>query len=176
MYSPRMNPGALRRFPGKFPIFNLGEFVILESKKLTTFRNKGDKIVQGRRLKKDDQIPGTIPFVMAGTTNSGVVNYISNPVARFPKNSITVDIFGNVFYRDFEFGAGDDTGVYWNDNEGKEYSKEAMLFFAIVIAKSLSGKFSFGNKIMKPLTSAVQKLLVKDLIFQIFGEETIENI
>ena len=113
---------------------------------------------------------------MAGTTNSGVVNYISNPVARFPKNSITVDIFGNVFYRDFEFGAGDDTGVYWNDNEGEEYSKEAMLFFAIVIAKSLSGKFSFGNKIMKPLTSAVQKLLVKDLIFQIFGEETIENI
>ncbi|NCC69234.1 MAG: hypothetical protein EOM14_13770 [Clostridia bacterium] len=101
-------------------------------------------MVQGRRLKKDDQIPGTIPFVMAGTTNSGVVNYISNPVARFPKNSITVDIFGNVFYRDFEFGAGDDTGVYWNDNEGKEYSKEAMLFFAIVIAKSLSGKFSFG--------------------------------
>ena len=84
---------------------------------------------------------------MAGTTNAGVVNYISNPVASFPRNSITVDIFGNVFYRDFDFGAGDDTGVYWNDE--KDYSKEAMLFFAISMEKSLSGKFSFGNKLRR---------------------------
>ena len=104
-----------------------------------------NKIVQGRRLKKDDQISGDIPFVMAGTTNSGVVNYISNPVANFPKNSITVDIFGNVFYRDYDFGAGDDTGVYWN-NEIK-YSKETMLFFSISIEKSLFGKFDFGKKL-----------------------------
>lgn len=82
---------------------------------------------------------------MAGTTNAGVVNYISNPVASFPKNSITVDIFGNVFYRDYDFGAGDDTGVYWNTE--KEYSKETMLFFAISMEKSLSGKFSFGKKL-----------------------------
>lgn len=82
---------------------------------------------------------------MAGTTNAGVVNYISNPVANFPKNSITVDIFGNVFYRDYDFGAGDDTGVYWNSE--KEYSKETMLFFAISIERSLSGKFSFGTKL-----------------------------
>lgn len=110
-----------------------------------TYKSIFNKIAQGRRLKKNDQIPGTIPFVMAGTTNSGVVNYISNPVRIFPKNSITVDIFGNVFYRDFEFGAGDDTGVYWN--EEKEYSREAMLFFAIAMEKSLFGKFSFGNKL-----------------------------
>ena len=111
------------------------------------FRYKSifNKIVQGRRLKKDDQISGDIPFVMAGTTNAGVVNYISNPVAIFPKNSITVDIFGNVFYRDYDFGAGDDTGVYWNNE--KEYSKETMLFFAVSMEKSLFGKFSFGKKL-----------------------------
>lgn len=77
--------------------------------------------------------------------NAGVVNYISNPVASFPKNSITVDIFGNVFYRDYDFGAGDDTGVYWSTK--KEYSKETMLFFAIAMEKSLFGKFSFGKKL-----------------------------
>lgn len=82
---------------------------------------------------------------MAGITNTGVVNYISNPVARFPENSITVDIFGNVFYRPYLFGAGDDTGIYWNDE--KEYSKETMLFFAISMARSLAGKFSYGNKL-----------------------------
>lgn len=80
-----------------------------------TYKSIFNKIVQGRRLKKDDQILGNIPFVMAGTTNTGVVNYISNPVASFPKNSITIDIFGNTFYRDYDFGAGDDTGVYWDD-------------------------------------------------------------
>jgi len=41
----------------------------------------------------------------------GVVGYISNPIALFSKNSITIDIFGNSFYRNYDFGAGDDTGI-----------------------------------------------------------------
>ena len=96
-------------------------------------------------MKKEDQLPGNIPFVMAGITNTGVINYISNPVASFPKNSITVDIFGNTFYRDYDFGAGDDTGVYWNDDE--EYSKDTMLFFAVAMQKALLGRFSYGKKL-----------------------------
>ena len=104
-----------------------------------------NKIIQGRRLKKDNQISGDIPFVMAGTTNTGVVNYISNPVASFPKDSITIDIFGNTFYRNYYFGAGDDTGVYWNDEN--DYSKETMLFFTTSMGKSLLGKYSFGQKL-----------------------------
>ena len=104
-----------------------------------------NQIKQGRRLKKDDQLPGNIPFVMAGVTNAGVVNYISNPVASFPKNSITVDIFGNAFYRNYAFGAGDDTGVYWNDSV--EYSESAMMFFAVAMRKALDGKFSYGKKL-----------------------------
>ncbi len=102
-------------------------------------------IEQGRRLKKDDQMPGDIPFVMSGVTNTGVVNYISNPVASFPANSITVDIFGNTFYRDFAYGLGDDTGAYYNDE--KQYTKEQMLFIASAMGKSLEGKFSYGNKL-----------------------------
>lgn len=82
---------------------------------------------------------------MSGTTNQGLVGYISNPVASFPANSITVDIFGNTFYRNYAFGAGDDTGVYWND--AIQYTKESMLFFSVVIAKSLSGKYSYGHKL-----------------------------
>tara|TARA_B100002049_G_scaffold235030_1_gene218559 strand:- start:8754 stop:9848 length:1095 start_codon:yes stop_codon:yes gene_type:complete len=109
------------------------------------FQDIFNRIAQGRRLKKDNQTPGTIPFVMAGITNTGVVNYISNPVASFPRNSITVDIFGNVFYRDYSFGAGDDTGVYWNDTHS--YSKKVMLFFAISMSKSLEGKFDYGKKL-----------------------------
>ena len=104
-----------------------------------------NQIQQGKRLKKEDQIDGNIPFVMSGVTNNGVVGYISNPVALFPKNSITIDIFGNTFYRSYDFGAGDDTGVYWNDKI--RYSANTMLFFAVAMRKSLSGKFSYGNKL-----------------------------
>lgn len=153
-----------------------------------TYKSIFNKIVQGRRLKKDDQISGNIPFVMAGKTNSGVINYISNPVANFPKNSITIDIFGNTFYRNYDFGAGDDTGVYWNNE--KKYSKKTMLFFATSMEKSISGKFDFGKKlrssqsfnftmklptqnklpnysIMETFISAIQKLVIKDLVLYV---------
>ena len=82
---------------------------------------------------------------MAGVSNAGVVNYVSNPVAKFPANAITVDIFGNTFYRNFSFGAGDDTGVYWS--ETRKYTKEQLLFFAVAIERTLRGKFSFGKKL-----------------------------
>lgn len=149
------------------------------------FSNIFNKIVQGRRLKKDDQLPGKIPFVMSGVTNNGVVGYISNPVASFQKNAITVDIFGNSFYRNYNFGASDDTGVYWNDKV--EYSKLTMLYFTAAIQRALLGKFSYGKKLrssqsynfmmklpfkndkpdfdtMNILISAIQKLVIKDVV------------
>lgn len=82
---------------------------------------------------------------MSGTTNQGMVGYIANPIALFPANSITVDIFGNTFYRDYAFGAGDDTGVYWNDDV--QYPRRAMLFMTALIGKSLEGKYSYGHKL-----------------------------
>lgn len=149
------------------------------------FTDVFNQIKQGRRLKKSDQLCGNIPFVMAGVNNTGVVNYISNPVAMFPQNTITIDIFGNTFYRNYAFGAGDDTGVYWNDTD--HYSQKTMLFFATAMAKSVAGKFSFGKKLrsskslhfkmqlpanqnkldyekMELLISAVQKLVIKDVV------------
>lgn len=157
-----------------------------------TYKSIFNKIIQGRRLTKDDQIEGNIPFVMAGVTNTGVVNYISNPVASFPKNSITVDIFGNTFYRGYDFGAGDDTGVYWSTE--KNYSKKAMIFFATSMQKSVLSKFDYGKKLrsskslnfemklptknnqpnyqlMETLISAVQKMVVKDLVLYVEGRD-----
>ena len=153
--------------------------------KAVTYKSAFDHIKQGRRLKKEDQLPGTITFVMAGTTNTGVVNYISNPVASFPKNSITIDIFGNAFYRSYAFGAGDDTGVYWNTQA--DYTSKQMLFFTSSMEKSIVGKFSYGKKLrssqslnikmyvpvakgnidldfMDTLISAIQKQVIKDVV------------
>lgn len=122
---------------------------------------------------------------MAGVTNTGVVNHISNPVVTFPRNSITVDIFGNTFYRNYDFGAGDDTGVYWN--ESMEYSQNVMLYFATAISRLLRGKFSYGKKLrssqslnfkinipaintkidyefMEDFVKAIEKLVIKDVV------------
>lgn len=157
------------------------------------FEDIFDKIKQGRRLKKDDQLAGKIPFVMAGVTNTGVANYISNPIAKFPGNSITIDIFGNTFYRNYAFGAGDDTGVYWS--EAINYEKECMLYFATTMAKAIKGKFSYGKKLrssqslkfkmllpvrkgkidfefMKNYISAIQKLVIKDVV--LYADSKIE--
>ena len=144
-----------------------------------------DSIIQGARLRKEDQYPGDIPFIMAGKTNTGVVGYISNPVRRFKQNSLTIDIFGNVFYRNYFYGAGDDTGVYCN--EVNEHSKLTMLYLTSSIGKALHGKYSYGNKLrssrslnletylpavnnkpdypyMETLISAVQKLVIADVV------------
>lgn len=144
-----------------------------------------EKIAQGRRLKKSDQIDGSIPFVMSGVTNTGIVNYISNPVVMFPQNSITLDIFGNAFYRPYDFGAGDDTGVYWNENN--IFTKESMLFITTSMSTSVLGKYDYGKKLrssqskhikmslpvkngkpdvdyMKIFTKAIVKLVIKDVV------------
>ncbi len=102
-------------------------------------------IQQGKRLKNSDQEAGDTPFIMSGRSNMGIVNSVSNPTRSFPANSITIDIFGNTFYRDFAFGAGDDTGVYWSDT--KDYSQNQMLFLAATIEKALKGKYSYSRKL-----------------------------
>jgi hypothetical protein len=99
-----------------------------------------------------------------------------------------IDIFGNAFYRNYDFGAGDDTGVYWNDK--KIYSKETMLFLATLMEKSIYGKFDFGKKlrssqslnftidlptknnkpnyaIMEIFISAIQKLVIKNVVLYV---------
>jgi hypothetical protein len=114
-------------------------------------------------------------------------------VAKFPKNSVTIDIFGNTFYRNYDFGAGDDTGVYW-DNE-KNYSEKTMLYLTSSMSKLVQGKFDFGNKlrssqsfdfkvqlpihnnkpnyeIMETFITAIQKLVIKDLVM--YADKKIE--
>lgn len=161
--------------------FDNGKIAFGDFKYKDIFNN----ISQGKRLKKSDQVLGDIPFVMSGTTNTGVVNYVKNPKRSFPGNSITIDIFGNTFYRNYAYGAGDDTGVYWNDE--KSYSIETMLFFAGAISKSILGKYSYGRKLrssqssnftmklphkngkpdyetMEIIISAVRKLVIKEIV------------
>ena len=169
----------------EYKIIHGGGVNTCSSMKEFSFCEIFDHIRQGRRLKKEDQRPGDLPFVMSGTSNTGVVNYVSNAVASFPKNAITIDIFGNTFYRNYGFGAGDDTGVYWS--EGTAYTKEVMLFFTAAMQCAVKDRFSYGKKLrssqsldfkmvlptkdgvpdftyMKTLIRSVQKLVIQDVV------------
>lgn len=130
-----------------------------------------------------------LPFVMSGVTNTGVAGYIGNiNVRKFPAQSLTIDIFGNTFYRNYEFGASDDVGVYWNKEKSPYQNKEHLLYMATVIQKSLQGRFDYGKKLrasqtydftvylptdshnepdyafMERFIYAVQKLVIKDVV------------
>ena len=144
-------------------------------------------IQQGARLKQADHIKGNLAFVMSGTENTGISGFIGNENARkFKANALTIDIFGNVFYRNYDFGASDDVGVFWNDKN--PIKEKAMLFLCAVIAKSLRGRFDFGHKLrasqshdikislpinkngqiafdfMESFISAVQKEVIKGMV------------
>lgn len=108
-----------------------------------------NKIEQGSRLTKSDQTFGSLPFIMSGTTNTGVVSYIGNDIKEYPDNSLTIDIFGNVFYRNYIYGISDDVGAYWNTKESKNKPtrKNEMLFVGAALQRSLSGMFSYGSKL-----------------------------
>ncbi len=76
--------------------------------KLSDFFN----IHHGTRLKKEHRREGTIPLITAGETNNGIAGYIKNNKMPIYKDSITVDMFGNVFYQD-GYCTGDDN-IYFS--------------------------------------------------------------
>jgi len=59
------------------------------------------KSTRGKRLKGDDRIAGTLPFVTAGEASEGISAYISNDVEVFEKNTTTIDMFGSAKYRNY---------------------------------------------------------------------------
>lgn len=139
---------------------------------------------RGRRLKNADRLPGFLPFVTAGEANEGVSAFISNDVAVFPENSITVDMFGSAKYRNYEYGADDHVAVVHTEN----LEKNAAIFITTSIHKSsYTGKFNYGRNFyakdadelmislpskddkpdysfMETLNRAVHKLIIKDVV------------
>lgn len=121
---------------------------------------------------------------------NGAIHY-ANAILHY--TSYTRIIARNAFYRNYDFGAGDDTGVYWS--EKSDYSKEIMLFLTCSMGKSIENKFSYGKKLrssqsfkfkmqlpvkneqpdyelMSTLISAIQKLVIADVVK--FSDEKIK--
>ncbi|HBC1011235.1 TPA: restriction endonuclease subunit S [Escherichia coli] len=140
--------------------------------------------IRGKRLKNADRLPGSLPFVTAGETNEGVSAFISNDVAVFPANTITIDMFGSAKYRNYEYGADDHVAVVHTES----CTRNASVFITASIHKSsYTGKFNYGRNFyakdadelmiylpskdnkpdysfMEILSFAVHKLVIKDVV------------
>lgn len=102
------------------------------------------KTERGKRLTQYNREPGNIPLATAGYINEGIADFISNEEQKKYKNKITIDMFCNVFYRDYEFCCDDNIIVLIND----DYNENVCLFLATIIAKD-KFKFAYGRQYRK---------------------------
>ena len=151
------------------------------------------KSTRGKRLKGDDRIAGTLPFVTAGEASEGISAYISNEVDVFEKNTTTIDMFGSAKYRNYKYGADDHVAVVHTE----AVPMKAAIFVTSACHKAAhTGKFDYGHNFyakdadaldiqlptkdgkpdydaMAALISAVQKLVIKDVV--LYADRKIET-
>lgn len=142
------------------------------------------KSTRGKRLKGDDRIAGTLPFVTAGEACEGISAFIGNEVEIFESNTTTIDMFGSAKYRNYRYGADDHVAVVHTE----KIAYKAAIFTTSAIHKAAhTGKFDYGHnfyakdadaldimlperdglpdyKYMETLISAIQKLVIKDVV------------
>lgn len=147
---------------------------------------------RGKRLKSEDRIPGTLPFVTAGEAEEGVSAFIGNDVQVFEKNTTTIDMFGSAKYRNYQYGGDDHVAIVHTES----IPMKAAIFVTSACHKAAhTGKFDYGHNfyakdadalnIMLPskdgkpdyesmelLISAIQKLVIKDVV--LYAERKID--
>lgn len=115
---------------------------VIDTSQWGTFKIKDFfEIYHGKRLKKEDRIPGNLPLVTAGETNQGVAEYIGNDWPTY-ENPITIDMFGNCFCHDGIF-TGDDN-VYFLINHN--LSEHIKLYITTIISKTLEGSYGYESQ------------------------------
>jgi hypothetical protein len=149
--------------------------------------------IRGKRLKSEDRISGSLPFVTAGEADTGISAFIGNDVKVFQPNTITIDMFGSAKYRNYAYGADDHIAVVQTQN----LPKHAVCFIASAIHKvANSGDYHYGRNFyakdaaplvisllsslglpdyarMETLVSAIQKLVIKDVV--LYADREIET-
>ncbi|MDR0485173.1 MAG: N-6 DNA methylase, partial [Elusimicrobiota bacterium] len=99
-------------------------------------------VERGKRLTKENRILGCIPLATAGGINEGISAYISNDEMKHYSRVLTIDMFCNCFYRDYEFACDDNILVLLPKFE---YNKYILLFMAAV-AGSDKYRYAYGRQ------------------------------
>jgi hypothetical protein len=117
----------------EWKIFNLGDLFTFE---------------KGERLTKPDRIEGNIPLLTAGESNNGVAEYISLEEFKDKKkifeNKITVDMFFNVFYHNYQYFSDDN--IHTLIPKGFNLNQFSSLFLVSILSK-LKYKYAYGRQV-----------------------------
>ena len=100
-----------------------------------------DIVGRGTRLTKQNRIAGDVPLVTAGRENQGVAEYIQENKQLFRGPVFTIDMFGNVFARDYDFYADDNIIVF-----GKEGLSINQFLYIASALDYLSSVYGYGNQ------------------------------
>lgn len=111
----------------EFDVFNLSDLFFCE---------------RGTRLTKENRIPGNIPLATAGFQNEGISEYIMPGINIEYQDRITIDMFGNAFYRSYSFCCDDNIIVL---HEKERISKYAKIYITTVINCD-KYRFSYGRQ------------------------------
>lgn len=84
------------------------------------------------------------PVVSSGNDNTGILGCSDIEACVIPKNTITVDMFGNVYYRDFDYKMVTHARVFALLPNGFSLDEKTGLYFATSLAW-LSHVFSYDN-------------------------------
>lgn len=119
------------------------------------------QIGRGKRLKKDDHVPGVKPYVSSTSQNNGVDGFIGNDGdVRIYENCLTLANSGSVgstFYQPYSFIASDHVTALKNTN----IDEYAYKFLASLMSR-LEEKYSFNREINDARIRREQLLLPVD--------------
>ena len=99
----------------------------------------GDTDIKKKHLDGDGY-----PVITAGVANLGVAGYSSVTAKILPANTLTIDMFGNCYFRPFEYKMVTHARVFSLSLKNGQLTPETGLFICTMF-KQLSLKYSYGN-------------------------------
>lgn len=104
-------------------------------------------------------------FINSGVTNQGIKGYTDRPARVFPGNTITIDFFGNAYYRPFPYKMATHNHVF--SFSGSTIQDESVGLYLVAAMSYLPMIYSYGNM-------ATKKSLKKNCITIPFREGKID--
>lgn len=112
-------------------------------------------VERGKRLIIQNRKKGNIPLVTAGYQNEGVADFIANKKQKTYQNSITIDMFGNVFFRKYSFKCDDNIHIL----HFEKLNKHIGIFISAVLNRLTATAFNYGKQ-FRLKTLEKQKILL----------------
>ena len=109
------------------------------------------KLKKGERLTEANRISGETPLITASSYNNGITSFIDYENFKDKKkpfsNKITVDMFGNVFYHNYEYYSDDNIHTLLLKDKYKIELSDYTQIFLVAILKEMSFKYGFGRQV-----------------------------